>query len=172
MRGLIDEARLRDFMRGLGRAANAPGRVYLTGGASAVLMGWRQSTIDIDLTFDPERDALFRAIPDLKDRLDVNVELAAPSHFVPELPGWKDRSIFIETFGDLQFFHYDFYSQALSKIERGHARDEADVRSMLDAGLVEPQRLRELFGAVEANLARYPAIDPGSLRSALDEALA
>lgn len=79
MRSLIDVPRLREFMRRLGMAADGPGRVYLTGGACAVLLGWRGSTIDVDLSFAPERDSLFRAIPELKNALDVNVELAAPS---------------------------------------------------------------------------------------------
>ena len=63
MRGLADEARIRRFMREFGRSARQPVRVYLTGGATAVLSGWRASTIDIDLKIVPEDDALFRAIP-------------------------------------------------------------------------------------------------------------
>ena len=171
MRGLIGEAALREFMRRLGAAADAPGRVYLTGGACAVLLGWRESTIDIDLTFDPERDVLYRALPALKEALHLNVELAAPSHFVPELPGWQERSPFIDAFGELRFHHYDFYSQALAKIERGHAHDRLDVASMIRDGLVRPERLRELFAAAEPALVRFPAIDAGALRRAVDEAL-
>lgn len=47
MRDLADEARIEQFMRALGRVAQIDGRVYLTGGATAVLYGWRQSTIDV-----------------------------------------------------------------------------------------------------------------------------
>jgi hypothetical protein len=68
-------------MRALGRAARRPGRVYLTGGATAVLDGWRESTIDIDIKLVPDDDALLRAIPELKESLQVNVELAAPASF-------------------------------------------------------------------------------------------
>ncbi len=45
-------------MRFLGREARGNARVYFTGGATAVLMGWRDTTIDIDLRFDPELDEL------------------------------------------------------------------------------------------------------------------
>lgn len=42
---------------------------------------------------------------------------------------------------------------------------------MLDAGLVEPARLRELFESIESGLYRYPAITPASFRSAVDAAI-
>lgn len=47
MRGLADEAHIEQFMQALGRSAKVEGRVYLTGGATAVLHGWRDSTIDV-----------------------------------------------------------------------------------------------------------------------------
>ena len=172
MRALVDDARLREFMRELGRAADEEGRVYFTGGASAVLLGWRASTIDADIRIVPETDAVFRAIPALKERLRLNVELASPPDFIPELPGWPDRSPFIAREGRLSFHHFDFYSQALAKIERGHARDRADVAEMLARGLVEPGRLEELFETIVPRLDRYPAIDPSSFRRAVEAALA
>ena len=75
-----------------------------------------------------------REIPAIKDDLQVNVELASPAHFIPELPGWRDRSPFIVREGSIDFHHYDFYAQALAKIERAHARDLEDVREMSARG--------------------------------------
>jgi uncharacterized nucleotidyltransferase DUF6036 len=169
MRGLADEARIRRFMRELGRSARQPVRVYLTGGATAVLSGWRASTIDIDLKIVPEDDALFRAIPDLKESLQINVELAAPDDFIPVRPGWEDRSRFIAQEGLITFLDYDLVAQALSKIERGHSQDREDVQEMMRRGLVDPASLRETFAAIEPELYRYPAIDPPSFRQAVDE---
>ena len=146
--------------------------MYFTGGVSAVLMGWRATTIDIDLTFVPDRDELMRLLPALKDELEINVEMASPSHFIPELPGWEERSPFIATDGLVSFYHYDFYSQALAKIERGHAQDRADVEAMLNSELVQPERLRELFEQIAPQLYRYPAVDPATMRRAVDETLA
>ena len=80
------------------------------------------------------------------------------------LPGWVERSVFIARHGSLEFFHYDFYSQALAKIERFHSRDQGDVAQMLAAGLVKRERLLELFRIVEPNLIRFPAIDADALR--------
>jgi len=171
MRGLTDREKLGEFMRALGAAAQAPARAYFTGGVSAVLMGWRDSTIDIDLAIEPERDELLRAFPELKERLTINIELVWPPHFLPELPGWRDRCPFIAQEGRLAFHHFDFFSQALTKIERGHAQDLEDVRAMLRDGLVEGAELRRLHEAIVPMLYRYPAVDPESLRSALNDAL-
>jgi hypothetical protein len=172
MRGVAGAERVVEFMRALAAHAREDARVYLTGGASAVLLGWRATTIDIDLQLVPDRDELLRGIAELKDRLQVNVELASPAQFVPELPGWEARSRFIAREGRLSFYHYDFYAQALAKIERGHAQDRADVRSMIEAKLVEPLRLGELFAAVTDQLYKYPAVDPAALRRAVDEVVA
>jgi hypothetical protein len=172
MRRLVDADRLRRLMRALGKEARSEARVYLTGGASAVLLGWRGSTIDVDLKIEPEQDEVLRAIPELKDRLEVNVELASPGDFMPELPGWRDRSPFITREGNLAFHHYDFYGQALSKLERRHVRDVDDVLQMHARRLIDPTRLLELFAAIESQLYRYPAIDPRSFRNVVKETAA
>jgi hypothetical protein len=171
VRGLADAERLRRFLRELAREADSEAAVYLTGGATAVLLGWRETTVDADILIVPEQDALYRALPRLKEELHMNVEIASPAHFVPELPGWGERSLLIERQGLVSFYHYDPYSQALAKIERGHAKDLADVDELLARGLVDPKRLRELFEAVAPQLYRYPAIDPASFRNRLAEAL-
>jgi hypothetical protein len=158
-------------MAELGREADQEVRLYLTGGATAVLLGWRPSTIDIDIKLDPEADRIFRALPRIKEKLEINVELAAPDQFIPEVPGWRERSAFIARHGRLAVHHYDFYAQALSKISRGHAQDRTDVREMIDRGLVDPAELRRRFEQIEPQLYRYPGIDPAAFRRALDEAL-
>jgi hypothetical protein len=171
MRGLADAERLRRFLRELAREAEAETAAYLTGGATAVLLGWRESTIDADILMVPEQDSLYRALPRLKEELQLNVEIACPAHFIPELPGWRERSLPIERVGRVSWYHYDPYSQALAKIERGHSKDLADVAQLLARRLVAPERLRELFEAIQPRLHRYPAVDPRSFRKRLDEAL-
>jgi hypothetical protein len=171
MRELTDAERLRRFMQALGQEAEREARVYFTGGATAVLMGWRATTIDADITIVPESDRILRALPALKERLRMNVELAAPSHFIPPLPGWEEGSPFIGRESKVSFHHYDLYSQALAKIERGHVQDRGDVREMLARRLVTPERIRELFEKIAPELYRYPALDPSSFRRAVDEAL-
>ncbi len=169
MRELASSERIEAFFRELGRSASSPARVYVTGGGTAVLLGIRPSTVDIDLEIHPESDEVLRAIPRLKEKLRVNVELAAPHHFIPALPDWQERSRFIRQEGPLAFFHYDFYSQALSKLERGHEKDLADARAFVERGLVEARRLLDFFAAIEPDLYRYPAVDPTAFRQAVEE---
>lgn len=172
MRRDVDAGRIGEFLKALGQAAKGETTVYLTGGATAVLHGWRRSTVDVDLKLEPERDDVLRAIPALKERLEMNVELASPDGFLPELPGWRERSAFVAREGLVTFRHYDLHAQALAKVERGHARDLADVEAMLDRGLVTPRRLRELHSEIEPLLYRFPAVDPPTFRAALEAALA
>lgn len=169
MRSESDKNRIEAFMSALGARVRSAGRIYLTGGATAVLYGWRASTIDVDIKLDPEPAGLFEALVILKDELDINVELASPDDFVPAIPGWRERSIFIVRHGSLDFFHYDPYGQALSKLQRKHDRDLIDVEALVRYGLVERKRLREMFIQIEADLIRYPAIDPASFRDGVME---
>jgi len=171
MRPPVDGARIRALARELGSLANAPVRLYLTGGSTAVIEGWRESTVDVDLRFEPEADELMRALPALKDRLQINIELASPPDFIPELPGWRERSPLLFSEGPVSVHHFDPYSQALSKIERGFQHDLADVAAMIAAHLVDPARLRALYEAIEPELYRYPALDPPAFRRKLDAAL-
>lgn len=172
MRPLIDRARLENFLSELGRQAEAPTHLFLLGGSTALLHGWRATTVDIDVRIEPDSGAVARAIPELKDRLGVNVEFASPLDFLPPLPEWRERSRFLLQEGRLAIFEFDLYSQALAKIERGFETDLADVRSMLAEGLVEPAKLRSLFKAIVGELYRFPAVDAGALAEDLDRALA
>lgn len=169
MREIVSSERIERFLVALAQVATVPTTVYLVGGATAVLVGWRESTRDIDLVIRPESDALLRAIPRLKEQLAINVELAAPDHFIPVPKHWEERSPLVKRIGQLTVRHYDFTAQALAKIERSHVRDLADVRAMLAAGLVTAQGLRTAFTEAEPDMYRYPAIDPESYRLSLDE---
>ncbi len=168
MRSQASADKIIALMAALGREVTGSGRIYLTGGATALLHGWRNSTVDVDLKADPEPPGWFEAIATLKEELDVNIELAAPDQFIPALPGWRDRSPHIAQHGRLEFYHYDFYSQALAKLERGHARDLADVQAMLERQLIAPAQLWELFLAVEPLLIRFPGITASLFRESVD----
>ena len=171
MRELADGERIRRLADALGAVAPRGTRVYLVGGATAVLAGWRPSTVDVDLRIEPESEQVMRQISDLKERLQTNIEFATPADFLPELPGWRERSRFLFRAGNVEVFDYDLYSQALAKIERGFDTDLSDVAAMLAEGLVDPARLRELFAAIEPQLFRFPAIDPEAFRAKLERTL-
>lgn len=167
MRQLTDRDRIHRLMRALGAEANQATRLYFTGGATAVLLGWRATTIDVDIRIFPESDPLLRAIPHLKEELQMNIELACPADFIPQIPGWENRSLYVTTEGQIAFYHYDFYAQALAKIERGHSQDLQDVRAMIGRGLIDPQTVQRHFDEIEPLLYRYPAIHPPSFRQAV-----
>ena len=50
----LTKEKLLDFLARLGASARTPGACFITGGGSAILLGWRETTIDVDLKFDPE----------------------------------------------------------------------------------------------------------------------
>jgi hypothetical protein len=168
MRLPVDAPRLRAFMRALAGAAREPLQVYLVGGATAVLEGWRSSTVDVDLKFGHDADAVLRAIPAIKESLQINVELASPADFIPVKAGWEDRSPFVAQEGPVTFRHFDLYAQALAKIERGHATDRRDVDEMLARDLVTRGGLLEYLAAIEPDLYRFPAVDPAAFRQAVE----
>ena len=157
MRSQASAEKITALMEALGREVTGSGRIYLTGGATALLHGCRNSTVDVDLKADPEPT----------DKLDVNIELAAPDQSIPALPGWRDRSQHIAQHGRLEFYHYDFYSQALAKLERSHARDLADVQAMLERQFIAPAQLWELFLTVEPLLIRFPGITASLFRESV-----
>jgi hypothetical protein len=162
----VTAACIQQVLEALAGAAREPGRVYLTGGATAIIFGWRNSTIDIDLKFVPEHDAVLRAIPEIKERLRVNLKLASPADFIPVPDGWEERSRFVAQVGLLAVYHFDLYAQALAKVERGHRQDLADVREMISRGLVDPVRALEYLTLIEPQLYRFPAVHRPALRQA------
>jgi hypothetical protein len=141
--------------------------VYVVGGGSAVLMGWRETSVDADLYSD--RDEVFREIQDIKEQLDVNVEFARPEQFVPALPGADKRHVLIRTTGSVEFYHYDPYSQVFSKLVRGFERDLADARHFVEAGLVEAEQLRALIASIpKSAYAKYPNLSAKAVQQAVE----
>jgi hypothetical protein len=169
MRSNVDPQKIEKLMKALGREARGSGCIYFTGGASALLMGWRASTVDIDIRLDPEPPGVFQAISKLKQELDINIELASPQDFLPPLPGWRDRSIFIGRQGDISFYHYDFTAQALSKISRGYNRDIDDVQAMYEQKLFSLEELWDCFEVIAPELIRFPSLDSDRLRNRIEQ---
>lgn len=156
-------------MRELARTAPAGEafRVYLVGGSTAVLAGWRAATVEADLSADDE--AVFRDIQEIKERLDLNIEFARPEHFVPPLAGSAERHVFIERVRDVEFYHYDPYAQLLSKVVRGFRKDLQDAEHFVKSGMVDPERLRELVKRIpSAAYARYPNLSRAAVEDVVD----
>lgn len=162
----ITKELIESFMTSVGRMIKKRATFYLTGGATAILFDFRESTIDIDIAGD--MDELFSSIPKLKERLQINIEMAKPTDFIPSLPGEEDRHIPIGTFGKVTFMHFDPYSQAFSKIVRGHQTDIADVKALLSAGLVDAKKLCEMVRKLpNRHFARYPRLNRPAVEAAV-----
>lgn len=159
MRPDVDRARVIELMSELGRRLSAEHTLYLVGGSSAVVVGWRASTRDVDVRAEPDSDELLRILSELKQALDINIELASPLDFLPAIDGWQDHSPHVGSWGSLHVRHLDFRLQALAKLERGLDTDLADVRAMLDRDLVTAIELHDGFAAMQASLFRFPAVD-------------
>lgn len=173
MRNELTRDRLRELMGDLARSAPAGEvyRVYLVGGATAVVEGWRTATIDADLHAD--REGVFRDLSAIKERLGLNVEFARPEQFVPPLAGSAGRHVSIERVGDVEFFHYDPYAQLFSKIVRGFRKDLLDAEHFLRSGMVDPDCFRDLVRAIgDPAYAKHPNLDRGAVEDAVDEFLA
>ena len=157
MRPPIDRLRVHYFLVKLGIEFHYPARLYLVGGTTLVYEGLRQQSLDIDISYEvaDEHEAEFaRVIRRLKDEMQINVELASPGDFIPLPSGWKERAKYVGRFGQVDVFHFDLYSTALSKIERGREGDYEDVLAMLRGGQITFEDLQRTFDNIMPRLER------------------
>ncbi len=172
MREELTRERLLLLVKELARAAprRRAHRLYLVGGGTAVYLGWRRSSIDVDLYSD--HDSLFRNIQEIKERLNINVEFARPEDFVPPLKGTEDRHVFIDRMGSISLFHYDPYAQLLSKVVRGFQKDLDDAREFVRSGMVDVERFRVLVKTIpDSRYAKYPNLTRSAVEKAVEEFL-
>lgn len=173
MRYEITRERLRLLMKELARSAPRRGtfRICFVGGGTAVYLGWRRSSIDVDLYSDQE--VLFKNIQKIKEHLNINIEFVRPEDFVPPLEGTEDRHLFMEKAGAITFYHYDPYAQLLSKVVRGFQRDLEDAREYISSGMVDPQTFRSLVAAIpDSAYAKYPSLSRRGIENAVESFLA
>ena len=173
MREEVTRERLVLLMKELARRAPRRGayRVYFVGGGTAVYLGWRRSSIDVDLYSD--REVVFRNIQAIKERLNINIEFARPEDFVPPLPGTADRHVFVDQVGAIAFYHYDPYAQFFSKVARGFQRDLDDAREFIRSGMVDPRKLRSLLAKISNSaFAKYPSLSREGIENAIETFLA
>lgn len=148
MRQPVNLQRIQLFLETLSQRVHFACRIYLVGGTTLVSFGFREQTIDIDLALEVDNthhQKLIETIRDLKEELSLNIEEANPGDFIPLPKGWKDRSLYFGTFGSITVFHFDLYSMALSKIERGTEVDFEDVRALLQHHKIEWQKLFSFY---------------------------
>lgn len=139
---------LRDVLDQIGQCFRYPGRLYLVGGSSLILVGAKISTLDIDLKLDVSSehyDELIRCLNEIGRRSQIPIEQASPDQFIPLPAGYKERHQYVGRFGSLDVYHFDFYSVALSKLLRGNDKDFDDVAEMARQNLIEAGQLRSYY---------------------------
>ncbi len=139
------------WLAALGRCFRHPGRLYLVGGTSLLLVGAKTVTLDVAVQFEVEaayHTEWVRCVRQVSRQLGIPVEQVSPADFIPLPTGHEARHQYIGRFGQLDVFHFDFYSVALSKVHRGNEKDFTDLVAMVQQGLVEMDQLKRYFREV------------------------
>lgn len=148
LRQSVDRGRIEQFLKQLGDRFRRPARIYLVGGTTLVFEQLREQTMDIDVVLEvspTDHGELVQAIRELKNSLSINVEEASPGDFIPLPAGSENRHVYVERFGMLEVLHFDLYSTALSKIERGREQDFEDVLALLRTKKIAWEKLAGYF---------------------------
>lgn len=164
MRPNVDKKAIESFLQQLGRTFRKPGRLYLVGGAALVHAGVRPGfTQDIDIQVGEANEGdLIIGIQRLIQQMQINIEFASPKDFIPLPSQWETHAQYVGRYGQIEVFYFDFYSIALSKIERGTTRDIEDVKLLVAQQRIVLDELDAAYQEVLAQLGkgRYPKIIP------------
>jgi len=164
MRPNVDKKAIESFLQQLGRTFRKPGRLYLVGGAALVHAGVRPGfTQDIDIEVGGANEGdLIISIQRLIQQMQINIEFASPKDFIPLPVQWETHAQYVDRYGQIEVFYFDFYSIALSKIERGTTRDIEDVKLLVQQQRIALDELDIAYQEVLGQLGkgRYPKITP------------
>ncbi len=145
MEPLINSS-LINFLAEMGRRMEAPARLYLLGGSALLLLGNPRPTLDIDyLGEDINKTNWQNDLDQLGCEMHINLDPVPLHQFIPIPTGASERHIFYQLFGLLEVYIYDPYAIAISKIERGFDTDISDVVFLIQAGLIELNKLEEML---------------------------
>ena len=164
MRPNVDREQIENFLKNLGRTFRKQGRLYLVGGAALVHMGLQSGTtqdIDVEVSEDTT-DEIFPTIWQLRQQMQIDVEPVSAEKFIPLPSQWMVRSKFIGRYGTVDVFYFDFYSIALSKIQRGNTRDINDVKLLLQEKVITIQGLDDAYNEILPQVGKVPykKLDP------------
>jgi len=158
LRPALSREQIDVFLRRLAQDFRQPIKLYLVGGTSYVYEGFLQHTLDIDFALEmasSDRIQLIRTLLDISYQLEVVTDEVSPADFIVLPAGYEKRHEFIGRFGQLEVFHYDWYSTALSKTMRGQRQDFADVITVLKSQRVTWSRLEKMYLEVLPFLGRH-----------------
>ncbi len=173
MRTRVNRQRLLALLTELGRTFPDEATVYLTGSAALVMQDVRESVdIDYSCRVAPELEGRFvAAVRDLKDRMQVSLELISPADFIPLPDGWEARCRFVDRFGKISVYLFDPYSIGLTKLLRGKTADLEDVAHQLRDGTIASDRMQAMISWLASRWSLsgwHREGDPDKLRERLE----
>jgi hypothetical protein len=172
VRQRTDQARLKRFLRALGRRLRRPIRLYLVGGSVLIDLGLRTSTLDIDYVADADDPAalteLEQAIRALKNELDVNVEPASPADFLPIPLSALNQSRYVGRYGQVSVYYYHLPSLVISKAARGLEQDLDDAERLVRAGEVAWSDVEATWREIRSSPTGWLRYEPDEVERRLD----
>jgi hypothetical protein len=90
-------------------------------------------------------DIVVKTQQDPKSFNEVHIEFASPGDFMPLPTQWEARSEFIKRYDQVDVFYFDWYSIALSKMQRANRQDVVDVQLLVRQGFVDVTELDLLY---------------------------
>ena len=156
MRQRVGQQEIEHFLVQVGRTRQ-PGRLYLTGGVALVHRGIRPGqTLDIGIQITVDPANLTSQIAQLKQKMNINIEFASPGDFIPLPTQWETRSEFIKRYGQVDMFYFDWYSIALSKMQRANRQDVVDVQLLVRQGFIDLNEHDALYQNVLNKIGNSP----------------
>lgn len=152
----VGRQEIEQFLVQVGRTRQS-GRLYITGGAALVHRGIRPGqTLDIDIQITIDPGNLISEIARLKQKMNINIEFSSPGDFMPLPTQWEARSAFIKRYDQVDVFYFDWYSIALSKLQRANRQDVVDVQLLVQQGFIDVTELDRLFQDVLNKVGQPP----------------
>lgn len=173
MRQRADRERLARFLSEMGRGLRSPVRLYLVGGSVLIDLELRSTTLDIDFVVDAEEPGVLaefeRHARALKERLQLNLEIASPADCLPAPSGVRDRSLFVRHVGLLSVYYYHLPSQVIAKAACGFEQDLDDAAALVRSQLVSWDDVEETWQEMEASPTGWLRYEPADVRRRLDQ---
>jgi len=88
--------------------------------------------------------------------MNMNIEFASPGGFLPLPTYWETRSEYIKRYDQVDAFYFDWYSIALSKMQRANQQDVLDVQLLGRQRYIEINELDQLCQDVLNKIGHAP----------------
>ncbi len=134
---------IRSFLIKLGERFPHAATIYMLGGSAMCLLGSARPTVDIDYATESSGsdERLRDTIASLAVEMGLEIEPVQLDEFIPLPERAEERHRHLATYGQLQVYVFDLYSNALSKVARGFESDLEDVMFLLRRNLIDLKQL-------------------------------